>query len=90
MYMNLFNQFNARKVSDEEMNFLANIQNNLLYILIVASEFLVVFVMTHYNPDMFSIKQIPGWQHWIAFTFGVISLGVGAGLRKAVIPKKFS
>jgi magnesium-transporting ATPase (P-type) len=82
MQMNLFNQMNARKVNDEEMNIFSNVHNNLMYILILIVEFFVVYVMVHYNPQVFSAAQISNTQHWIAFIFGVLSLAVGAGLKK--------
>jgi len=84
MMMQLFNSFNCRKLGVKDYNIFSRIYNNLLFLIIVAGEFVVQFFIVYLGGI---VGEIFGTTP-LTFTMAMVSIAFGAGsLLVAVILK---
>jgi magnesium-transporting ATPase (P-type) len=76
--MNLFNQFNCRKLGWREFNIIDNFFNNIYFFIIVGGEFAAQWFIVALGGDAFRTTPLTTNMHIVCFAFGVGSLGVSA------------
>lgn len=76
--MNLFNQFNSRKLGWREFNIVDNFFNNLYFFIVVGGEFAAQWFIVAIGGDAFRTAPLTFWMHFTCYAFGVGALIVGA------------
>jgi Ca2+ transporting ATPase len=87
VFMQLFNQINARKIEEGELNVFAGFFNNLLFIFITLLTFLVQMTMVEYGGMAIKTWPLNKDQNLICLIFGSIELVWGLLIK--FIPSKF-
>ena len=81
MMMQLFNQINCRRLGVKAFNVFEDFFNNWLFIFILIGEFCISWAMILFGGKIFQTAPLT-WQMVIAaFSFGIGSLLIGAGLK---------
>lgn len=79
--MNLFNQFNSRKLGWRDFNIFERFFNNFNFLLVVAAEFAFQYLIIFYGGAIFRTAPLAWDQHLTCFMFGIGSLLVSVGLK---------
>lgn len=85
--MQLFNQFNARKLGDKEYNVFANFCNNAWFICITIFTFVVQWAMVQYGGRPLRATPLEHYEQAICFGIGSFSLLWGV-IIKLIIPSR--
>ena len=86
--MNIFNQFNCRKIGWKEINIFDNFFNNLIFFVIVGGEFVLQYFIVSIGGVAFRTHDLSSVQWITCICFGLGSLGVGALIK--FIPEQHS
>lgn len=81
MMMNIFNQFNCRKLGLKEYNIFSRFFNNLPFIIIVAGEFVATWAMVTFGGVIFRTTPLSFIMFFTSLCFGAGSLLVGILLK---------
>jgi len=84
--MNLFNQFNSRKLGWKDLNIFNGFFNNFKFLLIVLIEFGFQYGIVQFGGQIFRTSPLDWRQHLTCFMFGLGSIFVGIGSK--FIPEK--
>jgi magnesium-transporting ATPase (P-type) len=79
--MNLFNQFNSRKLGWRDFNIFDQFFNNFLFLLVVALEFGAQYAIIQFGGPIFRTTTLAWDQHLTCFMFGIGAWLVSAGLK---------
>lgn len=79
--MNLFNQINSRKLGWRDFNIFERFFNNFKFLLVLALEFAVQYLIVIYGGSIFRTSPLAWDQHITCFFFGFGSLLVGMGMK---------
>lgn len=81
MFMNLFNQFNCRKLGLKEYNICAGIHRNLTFIIVVFLEFVATLAIVNLGGYVFRTTPIPFAMFLTSWIVGLGSLIIGLILK---------
>ena len=79
--MNLFNQFNCRKLGVKEYNIFSNFFNNFAFLLIVSAEFVATIAIVNLGGTIFRTTPLNATMFFTTIAFGAGSLLVGVILK---------
>jgi len=90
--MNLFNQFNCRIVIDKDFNIFANLWRNYFFILVIAFEFFLTWVMvdigaTTIGSSLIGTANLNAINHLVCWLVGGSTLLVGAAIKLVPLHK---
>jgi magnesium-transporting ATPase (P-type) len=90
--MNLFNQFNCRIVEDGKYNIFSGLFRNWFFILVIAFEFFLTFLMvdigaTTLGSSLIGTANLNGIEHLVCWLLGASTLIWGAILKKIPVEK---
>lgn len=85
VFMQLFNQINARKLGDRELNVFSGFFNNWMFIFIAALTFVIQIMMVNYGGRSVRAVPLDTYQNLICLGLGAFSLIWGA-LMKLALP----
>lgn len=85
VFMQIFNEINARKLKADEINVFSNFFNNWLFIIIEVVTIGVQILLVHYGGRAMKCSRLTMHQHLICVGIGMFSLVVGLIVK--LIPK---
>lgn len=88
VFMQIFNEINARKLGDREFNVFQGFFNNLLFLWIVLATIAIQYCMVQYGGASVRTTPLTTEQHLICLAIGMFSLIQGV-IVKLVLPVRW-
>jgi len=79
--MNLFNQFNCRKIGWKDVNIFDNFLNNFTFFVVVGGEFVAQYFIVTIGGTAFRTTSLTTVEWITCLCFGASVLGVSAGVK---------
>lgn len=90
MFLQVFNFFNARKLSKDEVNIFSDIGNNYLFMIIVVAIFFCQLFIVQFGGKALMLVPLSFSQHFACICIGLLSLVNGFVLKKFIPDGVFS
>jgi len=81
--MQLFNQFNSRKLGLKEFNIFERFFNNFWFLIVIAGEFAASWFMVRLGDQIFRTTPLEWLENVVSLSFGIGCLIIGAILKAA-------